>query len=100
LQITVTLKNTKKDPIFLDLTERFFSVNDSTGYAATLLYFCCASRPGELLSPGQEREIQLFFQAGPCYGKHVSAQLIFFHVQGLLPVVRGTWKMPALATAM
>jgi hypothetical protein len=99
LQIIVTLKNTKKDPIFLDLTERFFSVDDTTGYAATLLYFCCASRPGELLSPGQEREIQLFFKAGAWSGKHVSRESIFFHVQGLLPVVRGTWKMPWLATA-
>jgi hypothetical protein len=99
LQITVTLKNTKKDPIFLDLTERFFSLDDNAGNAATLLYFCCASRPGELLSPGQEREIQLFFQGGHWSGKHLAAQWIFFHVQGLLPVVRGTWKMRTLATA-
>ena len=99
LQIIVTLKNTKKDPIFLDLTERFFSVDDTRGYSAKLLYFCCASRPGELLSPGQEREIQLFFKASAWSGKHVSDQWIFFHVQGLLPVVRGTWKMPWLATA-
>jgi hypothetical protein len=99
LQITLTLKNTKKDPVFLDLTEHYFSVDDDTGRVATLLYFCCSSRPGELLPSGQERQIQLFFQSGDWYGKRVAAGKILFHVHGFLPVVHAEWKIPTLATA-
>jgi hypothetical protein len=97
-QVSLALKNTTKEPIVLDLTERFFSLADDTGRTATLLYFCCASA-GDLLSPGEEREINLFFQSSGWVGKGVTAQHILLRVQGLLPVVRGTWRFPTLATA-
>jgi len=97
-QVGLALKNTTEKPIQLDLTERFFGLADDTGRTATLLYFCCASA-GDLLSPGEEREINLFFQSSGWVGKGVTAQHIFVRVQGLLPVVRGAWKIPTLATA-
>lgn len=99
VQIRLTLKNTTSNPIFLDLTERFFTLDDASGRAAALLYFCCPSRPGELLSATQEREIQLFFQSGYSSGKEASERWLFFQVQGLRPVVRAMWKIPTLATA-
>lgn len=97
-QVTVMLKNTSTMPIQLDLTERFFGLVDDRGREARLAYFCCTSR-GDLLSPGQEREIQLFFQGSGWEGKNLSARHLFFRVQGLLPIVRASWKFQTLATA-
>ena len=97
-QITVTLKNTSIMPIQLDLTPRFFSLTDDHGRAARLAYFCCTSQ-GDLLSPGQEREIQLFFEGTGWEGKNLSARYLFFRIGGLLPIVRATWKFQTLATA-
>jgi hypothetical protein len=97
-QITVTLKNTSTLPIQLDLTERFFGLVDNRGKEAKLAYFCCSAR-GDLLSPGQEREIQLFFEGSGWEGKSLSASYLLFRVQGLLPIMNATWKFPTLATA-
>jgi hypothetical protein len=96
-QVTVTLKNTSNDPVLLDLTSRFFSMTDDQGGKGELVYFCCPSQ-GDLLSPGQEREIQLFFSSKGWHGKGVSARQIFFQIEGLLPVLQATWKVPTLAT--
>jgi hypothetical protein len=97
-QVTVMLKNTGNRPILLDLTSRFFSLTDDHGGVGELLYFCCDSQ-GDMLSPGQEREIQLFFQSKGWQGKGLSAHQILFRIEGLLPVLRATWKFPTLATA-
>ncbi|PYI93871.1 MAG: hypothetical protein DME97_03075 [Verrucomicrobia bacterium] len=96
-QITVTLKNTSTLPVQLDLTERFFGLVDNRGKEARLAYFCCSAR-GDLLSPGQEREIQLFFEGSGWEGKSLSANYLLFRVQGLLPIMSATWKFPTLAT--
>lgn len=97
-QVDVTIKNTGREAVFLDLNERFFSLTDNTGRSGELLYFCCASK-GDVLPPGQERVVQLFFKDAGWHGKGVSARAIFFRVQGFLPVVRASWKAPTLATA-
>jgi hypothetical protein len=82
----------------LDLNERFFSMADNNGRSAELIYFCCASK-GDVLPPGEERTIQLFFRDQGWHGKGVSARAIFLRVRGLLPVVSASWKAPTLPTA-
>jgi hypothetical protein len=99
LQITVAVTNPTEQPILLDLTHRFFELEDDQGRKAELLYFCC-SAAGEILGPGQRRQIQLLFRSAPGWeGKGISAQMIYFRIQGLLPLVRGTWMFRPLATA-
>jgi len=96
-QIDLTIRNTGRQAVLLDLNERFFSLTDNNGRSGELLYFCCASK-GDILSPGQERVVQLFFKDAGWHGKGVSARAIFFRVQGFLPVVSASWKAPTLAT--
>jgi hypothetical protein len=73
---------------------------DDRGQSAELVYFCCASRPGEILGAGQERTVQLYFRAPPgWFGKDLSADYIFIRVDGLLPVIRLAWRMHTLAVA-
>jgi len=97
-QVDLAIKNTSRDPILLDLNERFFSMADNNGRSAELIYFCCASK-GDALPPGEVRTVQLFFRDAGWHGKGVSASAIFFRVRGFLPVVSASWKVPTLATA-
>jgi hypothetical protein len=92
------ITNTASAPIHLDLTERFFTLEDDRGRQATLRYFCCRAQ-GELLAPGQSRSLLLFFHSSEWYGKEVGAHRILLKVTGLLPVERATWEFPVLATA-
>ena len=97
--IRLILHNTGTAPILLDLSERFFSLEDDQGRSARLAYFCCTTK-GQLLPAGQERTVQLFFQAPDGWsGKSISANYIFIRVDGLLPVIRLAWKMHTLAVA-
>jgi hypothetical protein len=96
--IRLVIKNTGAQPLLVDLDQRFFSLEDDQGRAVELIYFCCPAK-GDMLAPGQEREIQLMFRSGAWYGKEVSASAIFFRVRGFLPVVRALWSLPTLATA-
>ncbi|MCB0165201.1 MAG: hypothetical protein KDI79_13300 [Anaerolineae bacterium] len=99
MNVRLRLKNTGTRPLILDLNQRFFSLEDEQGRKAELLYFCCDSQ-GELLGPGQEREVQLIFRGDPGWiGKEVSTNAIFVRVRGLLPVVRASWRIHTLATA-
>jgi hypothetical protein len=97
-KVEFVLTNTAAEPIRLDLTDRYFSLEDDRGQRAQLIYFCCAAQ-GEVLSPGQSRTASAFFNSPGWYGKEVAAHAILFHVQGLLPVERATWRFPVLATA-
>lgn len=98
--IRLVLRNTGEEPVILDLTERFFSLVDDRGQSAELVYFCCASRRGEILGEGQERIVQLYFRAPEgWFGKDLSADYILIRVDGLLPVTRLAWRMPTLAVA-
>jgi len=98
-KIEIAITNTTDRPILLDLTHRFFVLEDDQGRKAELLYFCCHAA-GEDLGPGQRRQIQLIFHANPEWeGKEVAADQIYFRVTGLLPLVRGTWTFLPLATA-
>lgn len=97
-QLDMVIKNTTDKPIMLDLSERFFSMADDQGREARLVYFCCRSR-GELLSPDQERTVQLMFEDREWYGKDVRAIRISIRVRGLLPVIRASWNVAPLATA-
>ncbi|MDQ2995491.1 MAG: hypothetical protein M3R61_00325 [Chloroflexota bacterium] len=98
--IRFQLTNTSAQPIMLDLNQRFFVLNDNQGRAASLAYFCCATQPGDLLAPGERREIQLLYRSvDGWYGKATAAHTIFIRVTGLLPVVRAVWSFPTLATA-
>ena len=94
----LTLTNTAREPLQLDLTPRFFSLEDDRGERAELRYFCCPAR-GELLAPGQSRRILLFFRSTKWYGKGLNAHAIYLKVEGLLPVERAVWHFPTLATA-
>jgi hypothetical protein len=97
--IIVALTNTTARPILLDLTHRFFDLEDDQGRKAELLYFCCKAS-GEPLGPGQQRQIQLLYRSPPGWeGKALSAHMIYFRISGLLPLLRGTWTFRPLATA-
>ena len=94
--VRLLIKNTSMNPIRLDLDNRFFRLEDNQGRKANMIYFCCVSK-GDLLGPGQEREVQMFFQSSGWYGKELTASSIFFRVSGFLPLIRATWKMPTVA---
>jgi hypothetical protein len=97
--IIVAVTNTTARPILLDLTHRFFDLEDDQGRKAELLYFCCKAS-GEPLGPGQQRQIQLMYRSPPGWeGKALSAHMIYFRISGLLPLLRGTWTFRPLATA-
>jgi hypothetical protein len=98
--VRLMLSNTSTEPIVLDLSRRFFKLSDDQGQEAELIYFCCDSRPGELLEPGRQREIQLMFRSvDGWYGKETTVGSIYLQVQGLRPVVRAVWRIQSLATA-
>jgi hypothetical protein len=97
-RLELRITNTASAPIHLDLTERFFTLEDDRGRRATLLYFCCPAQ-GDLLAPGQSRGLLLFFHSSEWYGKEIGARRILLKVTGLLPVERATWEFPVLATA-
>lgn len=97
--IRLRFTNTRADPVVLDLSGRFFRLEDDQGRAAELVYFCCPAQ-GDLLGPGQSRELQLFFLShADWFGKEVSARRIFIRVTGLLPIRRAVWSFPPLQTA-
>jgi hypothetical protein len=96
-QVDLTIKNTSRETILLDLNERFFSMADNNGRSAELIYFCCVSK-GDALPAGEERTVQLFFRDAGWHGKGVSANALYFRVRGFLPVVSASWKVPTLAT--
>lgn len=97
--IRLRFTNTRADPVVLDLSGRFFRLDDDQGRAAELVYFCCPAS-GELLGPGQSRELQLFFRShADWFGKEVSARRLFIRVTGLLPIRRAVWGFPPLQTA-
>lgn len=97
--VRLTLTNTSAQPIVLDLSRRFFKLVDDQGRQADLTYFCCDTRPGDVLAPGRQRELQLMFRSvDGWYGKETAIGLIYLEVEGLRPVVRAVWSVPALAT--
>jgi hypothetical protein len=99
LNARLAINNTGAQPLILELNQRFFTLEDDQGRTAELVYFCCATK-GDVLAPGQKREVQLFFRMAPeWYGKGTSAYAIFLRVRGLLPVLRASWRFPTLATA-
>jgi hypothetical protein len=99
-RIDVSIENTTPEPIALDITSRFFELRDNQGRKAELVYFCCAVRGGDFLESRQTRAIQLIFRVPPgWYGKDTQADRIDFNINGLLPLVRGTWSVRPLATA-
>jgi hypothetical protein len=98
--IGLRITNTSTKPIVLDLNQRFFVLNDNQGQAAPLLSFCCSSKVGELLEPGEQRDIRMVYRSVPgWYGKSSGVNTIFIRVTGLVPVVRAVWSFPPLLTA-
>lgn len=98
--IQLILHNPSNAPLVLDLTDRFFSLEDDQGQEAELVYFCCNSKAGEILGAGQERTIQLLFRApSEWFGKNIAANYIYIRVNGLLPITRLAWRMHTLKTA-
>jgi hypothetical protein len=95
--VDVRIKNTGTEPAFLELGQRFFALEDNQGRKAEIVWFCCDSS-GDLLPPGREREVQIFFQLDGWYGKSLAMRWLHFRVTGLLPVVRASWKFRPLAT--
>jgi hypothetical protein len=98
--IVVAVSNTTARPILLDLTDRFFELQDDQGRKAELIYFCCKAS-GESLGPDQQRQIQLLYRSPSGWeGKTLRAHMIYFKILGLLPLLRGTWEFrPLAATA-
>jgi hypothetical protein len=97
--LRVSVNNVTADPIQLDLTTRFFDLRDDRGEHAPLLYFCCEAR-GDIVGPGQQRIVTLVYASLPGWeGKETTPGKIYFHISGLLPVVRATWSFRPLATA-
>ncbi len=96
-RLELRITNTTSASLHLDLTSRFFTLEDDRGRRATFRYFCCRAQ-GELLAPGQVRSVLLFFHSSDWYGKSIGARRIFLKVTGLLPVERATWEFPVLAT--
>jgi hypothetical protein len=92
------LTNTTAAPLALDLSSRYFSLEDDRGRSATMLYFCCPAQ-GTVLAPRQSRTLVLYFRSREWYGKSVQAHLLSFRVTGLLPIERATWHVLPLATA-
>lgn len=97
-RLELRITNTAAAPIHLDLTERFFTLEDDRGRQAILRDFCCRAQ-GDLLASGQSRTVVLFFHSSEWYGKEIGARRILLKVTGLLPVERATWEFPVLATA-
>jgi hypothetical protein len=98
--IDVVLKNETRRPIQVDVTERFFQLEDDRGRPAVLVFFCCRTRAGDVLTRGERREIRLIFRAAPGWqGKETRARRIYFKVRGLLPITSATWAFSPLATA-
>lgn len=99
MSIMIRFKNVTPAPLNLDFNHRFFKLYDDQRREGELLYFCCES-DAELLAPDDELVMQLIFAGHRDWtGKEVRAHRIVFHIQGLLPLVSGTWSVPALATA-
>jgi hypothetical protein len=97
--IVISITNTASQPILLDLTQRFFELQDDQGRTAELIYFCCKAS-GESLGPDQQRQIQLLYRSPSGWeGKTLRAHMIYFRILGLLPLLRGTWEFRPLATA-
>ena len=98
--IVVAVTNTTARPILLDLTHRFFELQDDQGRKAELIYFCCKAS-GESLGSDQQRQIQLLYRSPPGWeGKTLRAHMIYFKILDLLPLLRGTWEFrPLAATA-
>ena len=97
--VIVSVTNTSERPILLDLTQRFFELQDDQGRPAELFYFCCKAS-GETLGPSQQRQIQLLYRLPPGWvGKGLRVKTIRFRISGLLPLLRGAWEFRPLATA-
>ena len=100
LSVDLVVVNTTAEPIALDISSRFFEMKDDRGRKADLVYFCCVAGAGDVLGPGQTRKVQVIFRAPASWlGKETQASRIDFHINGLLPLARGTWSVPTLATA-
>ena len=97
--VRMTVINTGTREIKLALDSRYFSLEDSQGQKANLLYFCCATE-NSLLTPGQQRQVRLVFEerenwGGPS-GKYLGGgveTVFFLRVNGFLPIVRATWML-------
>lgn len=94
----LVLTNTTPAPVMLDLSDRFFALEDDRGRSAKLIFFCCPAN-GDLLPVSQSRTLVLYFQSSDWYGKGINAHVINLKVTGLLPIERATWQVPVLATA-
>ena len=75
--VHVTLRNDTDRPIALDISHRFFELADDQGRAADLLFFCCPASEGDVLSPGEERELHFIYANASWYGKEVAASVVF-----------------------
>ena len=103
--VHLTITNTGTREIKLTLDSRYFTLEDSQGQRANLLYFCCATE-GTILTPGQQRQVRLIFQehenwagaSGKYEGGGIETTFLF-RVNGFLPIVRDTWLLYAPVTA-
>jgi hypothetical protein len=99
-KIDVVFTNLTAEPLQTNFHDRYFGLVDDQGRTAPMVQFCCASEPGDVLSPGQARTFRMIFTTPAAWsGKETQANQLRFQVNGLLPVVRGRWQFHTLATA-
>ncbi|MEW5868130.1 MAG: effector-associated domain EAD1-containing protein [Chloroflexota bacterium] len=97
--LTLKLNNVGQAPILLDLSERFFSLEDDLGNQAEMVYFCCAVH-GASLAPGKARLIRLVFNFSPGWlTKSEHQRMIYLWVRGLRPIISARWwiALPGVA---
>jgi hypothetical protein len=94
-KITLTLRNVTRGPLALDLREDFFRLEDNAGQAGHLEL---PQLPSGTLSPGDGRNVVLYYRVKGWHVKHGAREAILT-VEGLLPLVRGSWRWTLAAAA-
>lgn len=95
IRVDLAVRNVRDEDIMLDLHERYFGLEDNRGKEARLISFQAPSR-GTVLPVGDARDIELFFHVPGWQAKSGGADLFYFRIEGLLPIVRASWKWPAI----
>lgn len=92
------IRNADSQPIRLAFDRTFFALEDRQGQAAPLIYFCCAA-DGDVLAPGQVREVRLVFEELQGWRGKGGPSTVMLRVRGFRPILRAGWEIPLLRTA-
>lgn len=98
IRIGVLIKNVWNDPIFLDLQNHNFRLEDDRARHGKLVAALLPEKK-TILHKGQERRLELYFCAKGWHGKGVGSKIIYFHIEDLGTTERATWKWTPYMTA-